>query len=269
MALRPGTNELWIGDVGWDDWEEIDRLGHVRDSAVENFGWPCYEGTGRQPGYDGRGPRRICEGSTRAPGAVTDPVFTYRHGEQVVPGEACGTGSSSVTGPRVLRRTERYPTRYDGALFFADYSAQLHLDDAVGTERRARPVDARHLRGGAPRHRSISRSAPAATSSTSTSTAAPSAASAIRRPTPRRRPPSTTPDAGLRWRVGEPIAFAGSPFDAEEGRAAADGPHVDAPRPRTAPTPARSRRPRPRPASQRVVPRRPIPATIPPISSSS
>ncbi len=26
LAFRPGTNELWIGDVGWASWEEINRV---------------------------------------------------------------------------------------------------------------------------------------------------------------------------------------------------------------------------------------------------
>src|SRR5688500_12981213 len=26
IATRPGTNEVWVGEVGWHDWEEIDRV---------------------------------------------------------------------------------------------------------------------------------------------------------------------------------------------------------------------------------------------------
>ena len=44
MTVRPGTNELWIGDVGWGSWEEIDRVADPKTLPVENFGWPCYEG---------------------------------------------------------------------------------------------------------------------------------------------------------------------------------------------------------------------------------
>ena len=27
ITVRPGTNEVWIGDVGWTTWEEVNRLG--------------------------------------------------------------------------------------------------------------------------------------------------------------------------------------------------------------------------------------------------
>ena len=47
FTMRPGTNEVWIGDVGWNTWEEIDRV--VNPTAgTTNFGWPCYEGSGPQ-----------------------------------------------------------------------------------------------------------------------------------------------------------------------------------------------------------------------------
>ena len=41
VHVRPGTNELWIGDVGWNTWEEIDRIADPPAAPVENFGWPC------------------------------------------------------------------------------------------------------------------------------------------------------------------------------------------------------------------------------------
>ena len=51
FTFRPGTNELWLGDVGYNTWEEIDRIQSPAGPA-ENFGWPCYEGVGRQSAYD-------------------------------------------------------------------------------------------------------------------------------------------------------------------------------------------------------------------------
>ncbi len=47
FTFRPGTNEIWVGDVGWNTWEEIDRIANADRRVVANFGWPCYEGVGR------------------------------------------------------------------------------------------------------------------------------------------------------------------------------------------------------------------------------
>ena len=38
------TGDLWIGDVGQDNWEEIDHL-KAGAPAGTNFGWSYYEGT--------------------------------------------------------------------------------------------------------------------------------------------------------------------------------------------------------------------------------
>jgi glucose/arabinose dehydrogenase len=120
INVRPGTNEVWVGDVGWNIWEEVNRLVNPAGPDVENFGWPCYEGQGRQPGYDGAN-LNVCENLYGQAGAVTGPHFTYNHGSQVVAGEPCPTGSSSVSGIDFYEGGP-YPDSYDGALFFADYS---------------------------------------------------------------------------------------------------------------------------------------------------
>ncbi|WP_433165851.1 ricin-type beta-trefoil lectin domain protein [Kribbella sp. CA-247076] len=118
--FRPGTNELWVGDVGWSAAEEINRI--VSPTAgVTNFGWPCYEGNAKQSGYD-TNDLSICENLYAAgPTAVTSPYYAYKHSEKVVAGERCGTGSSSLTGMSFYEEGN-YPSEYDGALFFADYS---------------------------------------------------------------------------------------------------------------------------------------------------
>jgi PKD repeat protein len=57
MALRPGTGShdpadgdpgvLYIGDVGWRDWEDL----HVVAAPGANCGWPVFEGLEPQPSY--------------------------------------------------------------------------------------------------------------------------------------------------------------------------------------------------------------------------
>ena len=126
ITIRPDTNEVWAGDVGWNDWEEIDRVADP-STPVENFGWPCYEGNNRQGGYDGAN-LNICEDlyngrAGAVPDRYTDPYFQYRHSERVVPNESCPTGGSSTAGIAFeFYQGGPYPSDFDGALFFADYS---------------------------------------------------------------------------------------------------------------------------------------------------
>ena len=120
LAIRPGTRELWVGDVGWRTLEEINVVPDPRAVPVRNFGWPCFEGSARQSGWDAAG-LEICEALYARAGAVTAPFFSYKAGVAVVAGETCPNTSSSITG-LAFYSGGAYPAKYDGALFFADYT---------------------------------------------------------------------------------------------------------------------------------------------------
>jgi glucose/arabinose dehydrogenase len=118
IGFRPGTTELWIADVGWNAWEELDRIPDVDDLAPRNFGWPCYEGELAQPDYAAAG-LDLCASLYRTPEAHTLPVYTYNHAEEVVAGDGCPTGHSAVTGV-AFNDGDAYPDEVKGSLFFAD-----------------------------------------------------------------------------------------------------------------------------------------------------
>ncbi|MET0133717.1 MAG: PQQ-dependent sugar dehydrogenase [Kibdelosporangium sp.] len=116
FTTRPGSNELWIGDVGWGTWEEINRIPNATDAVAENFGWPCYEGSARQGGYDGAN-LTSCENLYGT--GQNAPHFAYDHASNVVANDGCPTGSSAIGG-LAFEHGSNYPAQYQGALFFAD-----------------------------------------------------------------------------------------------------------------------------------------------------
>ena len=116
FAFRPGTSELWSGDVGWNTYEEINRL-TVGGATVRNFGWPCYEGAGQQSGYSGL---TLCQDLYQS-GSHTPPLYAYHHNDSIVADNPCPTGGSSQAGV-AFYAGGTYPSPYEGAMFGADYS---------------------------------------------------------------------------------------------------------------------------------------------------
>ncbi|HVP29891.1 MAG TPA: PQQ-dependent sugar dehydrogenase [Myxococcota bacterium] len=144
FTMRPGTREIWIGDVGWDTWEEIDRILDPTDRVIENFGWPCYEGVPRQTFYDALD-NAMCEALYANPQygsppggptfQYTPPYFSWRHTDEVVPGDGC-TGTSSSAQAGAFYSGTAYPSRFQNAFFFFDYAKRCiwaMKTDATGT----------------------------------------------------------------------------------------------------------------------------------------
>jgi glucose/arabinose dehydrogenase len=122
FAFRPGTSELWLGDVGWNDWEEIERIQTPPATAL-SFGWPCYEGSSPQPGYESAG-LAICSSLYASPGAIAGPYFAYSHQDDVALGDGCTSTHGSVVSGIGFYGGTSYPAPYRGALVFADHSRE-------------------------------------------------------------------------------------------------------------------------------------------------
>lgn len=102
--LRPGTETLYVGDVGWTQYEEVS----VARSNGANLGWPCWEGPSNfRNNYSGRSECQTAY-STVSP---VEPVYAWPHAG----GQAAAVGGTFYTG-------DSYPADYQGAFFFADYA---------------------------------------------------------------------------------------------------------------------------------------------------
>jgi PKD repeat protein len=119
FTFRPGTDELWVGDVGLGAWEEIDRIPSAVDATAENLGWPCYEGSGTSS-YQAFGLNQC--NSLYSAGTAVGPFYAYCHCASVVANDGCPTANgSSITGV-AFYPGGTYPSPYTGALFFADHT---------------------------------------------------------------------------------------------------------------------------------------------------
>ena len=52
FSFDPALGEVWIGDVGQDEVEEVDRVALELDEPPKNLGWAAFEGTRRVKGRD-------------------------------------------------------------------------------------------------------------------------------------------------------------------------------------------------------------------------
>lgn len=119
FTMRPNTSEIWVADVGWGIYEEINRVPSPTPAKAPNFGWPCVENQTHLSGYRDLDMCKALYNDDVDP--PTDPYFTYEHGLAVNGNDTCGTGEngSSITGAAFYSGT-RYPSSYSNALFFAD-----------------------------------------------------------------------------------------------------------------------------------------------------
>jgi glucose/arabinose dehydrogenase len=94
FSFDKGTGDLYIGDVGQGDWEEVDYIPAGSRGGL-NFGWDYYEGN---HDYDANG----------ATGDFVAPVAEYSHAE----------GGCAVTGGYVYRGSM---PEWNGIYLYGDY----------------------------------------------------------------------------------------------------------------------------------------------------
>jgi glucose/arabinose dehydrogenase len=99
FSFDPATKDLYIGDVGQDEWEEVDVRTPRQWRGLNNYGWRVWEGRSRYT--SGQTPTRR--------GALVFPIVVYSH----------SSGGCSVTGGYVYRG-KAIPS-FRGRYIYGDY----------------------------------------------------------------------------------------------------------------------------------------------------
>ena len=121
FTFRPGTSEVWVADVGWNTWEEVDRVRKPTAKPTGNYGWPCYEGANENNPFTGLDLCKSLYADKTAPAIA--PYFDYNHSSKVGSGDTCRLiGSSVISAITFDAPNSKYPGEYRGALFFGDHS---------------------------------------------------------------------------------------------------------------------------------------------------
>ena len=125
FAFDAALGEVWIGDVGQDDIEEIDRVLLEPDEPPKNLGWSAFEGTERM----GEGDDSLTDGE------LVWPVAQYTHAD-----------GCSVTGGYVYQGTEL--PRLAGRYLYGDFCSGVLWSLKGAPEGRA--ADVRRERAAVP-----------------------------------------------------------------------------------------------------------------------
>ena len=123
FAFDRANSDLYIGDVGQGDWEEVDYWPAPRRKGA-NFGWDLYEGA-HCPNPSCAMGRKRCDSIHPIP-----PILEYSH-----KGSAC-----SITGGAVYRGCKMPDLR--GTYFYADFCSEFigsfRVKDGAAVEKRDR-----------------------------------------------------------------------------------------------------------------------------------
>jgi glucose/arabinose dehydrogenase len=125
FSFDRANGDLYIGDVGQGNWEEIDyrRASAVRTLA--NYGWRTFEGRARY------------SNTALGPGQLVSPVYVYSHADN----------NCSVTGGYVYRG--RAVAAAAGRYFFGDYCSgtvsSLRIENGAATDVRREPFNVAQL----------------------------------------------------------------------------------------------------------------------------
>ncbi|MBK7366970.1 MAG: PQQ-dependent sugar dehydrogenase [Candidatus Eisenbacteria bacterium] len=109
-AGAPGT--LYVGDVGWNLWEELNVVG----AGGQDFGWPYREGARVNAPYAALAPPFA---GNAAPGPLTDPTLALYHPSADTNGVFAARANSITSG--LFYEAQQFPAPWRGRFVFGDF----------------------------------------------------------------------------------------------------------------------------------------------------